>query len=138
MLTNLFWKAISGTRLRTQLTTSSCLLVRPLLITPIMIIMNITLSQGVFFSELASNFKSFSSGRETHKVRLHVGHDGTMIRLAAGLGLGKETPLRWPALGSEIVMEVCYIPKRYVIYDADGYDQGLGNGDERTIRTSAT
>jgi len=39
-------------------------------------------------------------------VRFFIGHDGSMIRLAAGLGLGKAAPLRWPALGSEIVMEV--------------------------------
>lgn len=29
-----------------------------------------------------------------------------MIRLASLLGLGKVAPLRWPAMGSEIVMEV--------------------------------
>lgn len=38
-----------------------------------------------------------------------MGHDGSMIRLAAGLGLGKASnggALRWPAMGSEIIMEV--------------------------------
>lgn len=38
-----------------------------------------------------------------------MGHDGSMIRLAAGLGLGKASNggvLKWPAMGSEIVMEV--------------------------------
>ena len=38
-----------------------------------------------------------------------MGHDGSMIRLAAGLGLGHASnggTLRWPAMGSEIVMEV--------------------------------
>lgn len=29
-----------------------------------------------------------------------------MIRLAAGLGFGKNGPLRWPAMGSEIALEV--------------------------------
>ncbi len=56
--------------------------------------------------ELAQNFKLFRSGGEPHKLRFYVGHDGTMIRLAALLGIGKLGPLRWPALGSEIVMEV--------------------------------
>lgn len=58
------------------------------------------------FGELARNFASFRSGTETRKLRLYVGHDGSLIRLAAGLGLGAASPLRWPALGSEIVMEV--------------------------------
>ena len=56
--------------------------------------------------ELAMNFNSFKSGTESHKLRFYVGHDGSMIRLASGLGFGKVAPLRWPALGSEIVMEV--------------------------------
>jgi 2-phosphoxylose phosphatase len=38
---------------------------------------------------------------------MYIGHDGSMIRLAAGLGFGKTASLRWPAFGSEIVMEVC-------------------------------
>ncbi|EIW56337.1 phosphoglycerate mutase-like protein [Trametes versicolor FP-101664 SS1] len=61
---------------------------------------------GVFMLELAQNFKLFRSGGDPHKLRFYVGHDGTMIRLAALLGIGKLGPLRWPALGSEIVMEV--------------------------------
>ncbi|KII94408.1 hypothetical protein PLICRDRAFT_101602 [Plicaturopsis crispa FD-325 SS-3] len=61
------------------------------------------LTFGVMFSELASNFKSFKAGAENVKVRFYVGHDGSLVRLAAGL---KATPLRWPAMGSEIVMEV--------------------------------
>ncbi|KAI0040100.1 phosphoglycerate mutase-like protein [Auriscalpium vulgare] len=64
------------------------------------------LTFGVFFSELAQNFAAFRAGAERHRVRLHVGHDGSMVRLASGLGLGKLAPLRWPALGSEVVMEV--------------------------------
>ncbi|EMD35002.1 hypothetical protein CERSUDRAFT_157771 [Gelatoporia subvermispora B] len=64
------------------------------------------LSFGVFFMELVHNFKAFRSGSETRKLILYVAHDGSMIRLASGLGLGKVAPLRWPALGSEISMEV--------------------------------
>jgi hypothetical protein len=66
----------------------------------------VKLTFGVFFSELAQNFKAFLSGSESYKLRFYVGHDGTMIRLAAGLGIGKASTLRWPGLGSEIVMEV--------------------------------
>ncbi len=63
------------------------------------------------FAELAMNFKLFQSGRETFKLRFYVGHDGSMIRLASGLGFGKVAPLRWPALGSEVVMEVWKMSK---------------------------
>ncbi|KDQ50599.1 hypothetical protein JAAARDRAFT_41911 [Jaapia argillacea MUCL 33604] len=66
----------------------------------------VDLTFGVMFSELDSNFRAYQSGKEHFKARLYVGHDGSMIRLASGLGLGKNSPLRWPALGSEIVMEV--------------------------------
>lgn len=61
------------------------------------------------FYELSLNFKSFQSGNNTHKVHFYVGHDGSMIRLAAGLGLGKDQPLRWPAMGSEFVLEVSLV-----------------------------
>ncbi|KAH8115072.1 phosphoglycerate mutase-like protein [Phellopilus nigrolimitatus] len=64
------------------------------------------LTFSVMFQELAMNFRSFQAGEETRKLRFYVGHDGSMIRLASGLGLGQVAPLRWPALGSEIVMEV--------------------------------
>ncbi|KAI0054788.1 phosphoglycerate mutase-like protein, partial [Artomyces pyxidatus] len=64
------------------------------------------LTFGVMFSELAQNFISFSAGHETHRLRLYVGHDGSLIRLASGLGFGQQSSLRWPALGSEVVMEV--------------------------------
>jgi len=64
------------------------------------------LTFGVMFDELAQNFKSFQSGDEPYKLRLYVGHDGSMIRLASGLGFGKDAPLRWPAMGSEIILEV--------------------------------
>ena len=58
--------------------------------------------------ELAQNFKLFRGGGESYKLRFYVGHDGTMIRLASALGFGKIAPLRWPALGSEIIMEVSW------------------------------
>lgn len=63
-------------------------------------------TKGVFFQELAQNFQLFRSGGEAFKLRLYVGHDGSMVRLASGLGFGKIAPLRWPALGSEIAFEV--------------------------------
>jgi 2-phosphoxylose phosphatase len=62
--------------------------------------------KGVFFSELLQNFKSFQSGTFSHKLTIYVGHDGSMIRLASGLGFGRNGALRWPALGSEVVLEV--------------------------------
>lgn len=52
------------------------------------------------------NFQLFRAGDETYKLRFYVGHDGSMIRLISALGLGETAPLRWPALGSELVMEV--------------------------------
>jgi hypothetical protein len=77
------------------------------------------------FYELAHNLKSFQFGYDPYKLRFYVGHDGSMIRLASGnlvyirpgfrphmldcsvgLGFGKDGPLRWPAMGSEIVIEV--------------------------------
>ena len=64
------------------------------------------------------NFNLFKSGEETFKLRFYVGHDGSMVRLASGLGFGKIAPLRWPALGSEIVMEVSinnHLPFEYVV-----------------------
>lgn len=62
------------------------------------------------FSELAANFKAFKAGTESFKARLYVGHDGSLIRLASGLGFGKTAPLRWPAMGSEVVIEVSSPP----------------------------
>jgi hypothetical protein len=62
---------------------------------------------GVFFGELAQTFRALAAGTEPFRARLVVGHDGSLVRLAAGLGLGAVAPgLRWPALGSEIVFEV--------------------------------
>jgi hypothetical protein len=66
----------------------------------------VRLTFGVFFAELAQNFKLLESGDESFLLRFYIGDDGSMIRLAAGLGLGKTKALRWPALGSEIVTEV--------------------------------
>ena len=60
---------------------------------------------GAMFLELAQNLRSLEAGTERHKMRIYVGHDGSMIRLASGLGI--KGPLKWPALGSEISMEVC-------------------------------
>jgi hypothetical protein len=67
----------------------------------------VQLDFGVFFSELAATFRSLAAGTEPYAARLVVGHDGSMIRLASGLGLGAQAPgLRWPGMGSEIVFEV--------------------------------
>jgi hypothetical protein len=85
----------------------------------------LVITSGVMFYELAHNLKSFQSGSDPYKLRFYVGHDGSMIRLASGnlvyirpgfrthmfgcllgLGFGKNEPLRWPAMGSEIVIEV--------------------------------
>ena len=64
------------------------------------------LISGIMFYELSQNFKLFQNGKDPYKLRFYVAHDGSMIRLASGLGLGKSAPLRWPAMGSEFVMEV--------------------------------
>ncbi|KAI0799747.1 phosphoglycerate mutase-like protein [Irpex lacteus] len=70
------------------------------------------LTFGVFLQELSRNFQLFKSGKETFKLRFFVGHDGTMVRLASALGFGKISPVRWPALGSEINMEVWQLKKQ--------------------------
>ncbi|KAJ3529634.1 hypothetical protein NM688_g7829 [Phlebia brevispora] len=64
------------------------------------------LTIGILLQEFSMNFQNFRAGKETFKLRFFVGHDGTMIRVASAFGIGKLAPLRWPALGSEIVMEV--------------------------------
>lgn len=87
------------------------------------------------FQELAMNFKLFHSGGETFKLRFYVGHDGSMIRLASGLGFGNIVPLRWPALGSEIVMEVSI--RRHIsldVGDADVRQLGLANALQAALR----
>jgi hypothetical protein len=50
------------------------------------------------FSELADALQE-----PTHRLALYVAHDTSMVRIAAGLGI---FPLRWPRLGSEVVIEV--------------------------------
>jgi len=50
------------------------------------------------FSELAASLDT-----PEHRLALYVAHDTSVVRLAAGLGI---FPLRWPRLGSEIVIEV--------------------------------
>ena len=70
----------------------------------------IRLTFGVFFAELAHTFQRVGAQVRTahtrHKMHMYIGHDGSMVRLASGLGLGEVHGLRWPAMGSEIVMEV--------------------------------
>ncbi|KAH9067513.1 phosphoglycerate mutase-like protein [Lactarius vividus] len=56
------------------------------------------LTFGVLFSELADALEA-----PKHKLALYVAHDTSIIRLAAGLEI---FPLRWPRLGSEIVIEI--------------------------------
>ncbi|KAH7888873.1 phosphoglycerate mutase-like protein [Phlebopus sp. FC_14] len=68
-----------------------------------------SLTFGVFFTELSRNLHRVKRGKHTHKLKFYVGHDGSMIRLAAGLRIGLgggEGTLRWPAMGSEIIIEV--------------------------------
>lgn len=55
---------------------------------------------GAFFAELAD---ALAAPMFTHRLALYVGHDGTLVRLLAGLGA---VPLRWPAFGTEVVFEV--------------------------------
>lgn len=62
---------------------------------------------GVYFMELAQNMRAIARGDEKYRMRLYVGHDGSMIRLVSGLGIGRQRGLMWPALGSEVVIEVC-------------------------------
>jgi len=59
-----------------------------------------SLTFGVFFAELAD---ALAVPKFTHRLSLYVGHDGTLVRLLAGLGA---IPLRWPSFGSEVVLEV--------------------------------
>lgn len=54
----------------------------------------------MFFAELAD---ALAAPTFTHPLALHVGHDGTLVRLLAGLG---SNPIRWPSFGSEVVIEV--------------------------------
>ncbi|GAA98983.1 uncharacterized protein L969DRAFT_104438 [Mixia osmundae IAM 14324] len=64
----------------------------------------VDLTFGAMFEELADNLLAMNASGNVPKMLLYVGHDGSMIRLAAGLGF--PAPLAWPALGSQIVIEV--------------------------------
>ena len=55
---------------------------------------------GAFFAELAD---ALAAPTYAHRLALYVGHDGSLVRLLAGLGA---FPLRWPAFGAEVVFEV--------------------------------
>jgi len=52
----------------------------------------------VFFAELADALAA-----PKHRLALYIGHDGSLVRLLAGLGA---VPLRWPSFGSEVVFEI--------------------------------
>ena len=65
------------------------------------------------FSELADALSA-----PEHRLALYVAHDSSIVRLAAGLEI---FPLRWPRLGSEIVIEV----RRSRRLVADGWTQAL-------------
>lgn len=59
---------------------------------------------GVFMQELSTNLQRFKSGEDKYKLKYYVGHDGTMVRLYKSLGLAGQ--FKWPAMGSEVVIEV--------------------------------
>ncbi|KAN0129956.1 phosphoglycerate mutase [Lactarius tabidus] len=59
-----------------------------------------SLTFGAFFAELAD---ALAAPMFAHRLALYVGHDGSLVRLLAGLGA---FPLRWPAFGAEVVFEV--------------------------------
>ena len=61
-------------------------------------------TEGVMFSELAD-----ALSKPKHPLELYVAHDSSIVRMAAGLG---RFPLRWPGLGSEVVIEVRGGPPR--------------------------
>jgi hypothetical protein len=63
---------------------------------------------GAFFAELAD---ALAAPTFAHRLALYVGHDGSLVRLLAGLGA---VPLRWPAFGAEVVFEV-RLPVQYPI-----------------------
>ncbi|KAI0302453.1 phosphoglycerate mutase-like protein [Multifurca ochricompacta] len=79
----------------------------------------VQLTFGVMFSELADALEAPSH----HRLALYVAHDSSIIRLAAGLEI---FPLRWPRLGSEVVIEVWKDKnkKRFVrvLYDGEIVD----------------
>ncbi|KAI0293662.1 phosphoglycerate mutase-like protein [Multifurca ochricompacta] len=59
-----------------------------------------SLTFGAFFAELAD---ALAVPEFSHRLALYVGHDGSLVRLLAGLGV---VPLRWPSFGAEVVFEV--------------------------------
>ncbi|KAH9966321.1 phosphoglycerate mutase-like protein [Lactifluus volemus] len=59
-----------------------------------------SLTFGAFFAELAD---ALAVPAFAHRFALYVGHDGSLVRLLAGLGA---VPLRWPSFGAEVVFEV--------------------------------
>lgn len=63
----------------------------------------------MFFAGLAD---ALAAPTFTHRLALYVGHDGTLVRLLAGLGA---IPLRWPSFGSEVVLEVRCARSGYLI-----------------------
>ena len=69
---------------------------------------------GAFFAELAD---ALAAPAFAHRLALYVGHDGSMVRLLAGLGA---FPLWWPTIGAEVVFEErlpvsCPIFNRYLL-----------------------
>jgi hypothetical protein len=61
-------------------------------------------TEGVVFSELADPLRELK-----HPLELYVAHDSSIVRMAAGLA---RFPLRWPGLGSEVVIDVRGGPPR--------------------------
>ena len=55
---------------------------------------------GAFFANLAHALAAAFA----HRLALYVGHDGSMVRLLAGLGA---VPLWWPAFGAEVAFRGC-------------------------------
>ncbi|SPC61343.1 uncharacterized protein UHOD_11572 [Ustilago sp. UG-2017b] len=54
--------------------------------------------------ELSRNLQRFKGGEDRYKLKYYVGHDGIMVRLYKSLGLAGQ--FKWPAMGSEVVIEV--------------------------------
>ncbi|KAJ9480318.1 hypothetical protein PHBOTO_003569 [Pseudozyma hubeiensis] len=68
---------------------------------------------GIFMQELSRNLKQFASGEDKHKLKYYVGHDGTMVRLYKSLGLAGQ--FKWPAMGSEVVIEVYELKGKHFV-----------------------
>ena len=63
---------------------------------------------GALFAELAD---ALAAPAFAHRLALYVGHDGSMVRVLAGLGA---FPLRWPAFGAEVHFEVRLLQRRVI------------------------